>query len=131
MVASVGIRNNNNTHKKHLFKNIGTFSFIISQIYPDDNRFFDRKEIFMERGTMNSKQLDGILNAVSGKLGVTPKELENALKSGKIDKAVRNMPNADRQKLQSVMGNQAQLEKLMQSPQARALYEKLTGKSPQ
>ncbi|MBO5226992.1 MAG: hypothetical protein J6B17_02755 [Ruminococcus sp.] len=85
----------------------------------------------MERGTMNSKQLDGILNAVSGKLGVTPKELENALKSGKIDKAVRNMPNADRQKLQSVMGNQAQLEKLMQSPQARALYEKLTGKSPQ
>ena len=53
------------------------------------------------------------------------------LKSGKIDNAVRNMPKDEKQKLQSVMGNQAQLEKLMQSPQAKALYEKLTGKSPQ
>ena len=85
----------------------------------------------MERSSMNGKQLESILETVSGKLGVTPKELENALKSGKIDNAVRNMPKDEKQKLQSVMGNQAQLEKLMQSPQAKALYEKLTGKSPQ
>ena len=41
------------------------------------------------------------------------------------------MKEDEKQKLQSVMGNQALLEKLMQSPQAKALYEKLTGKSPQ
>lgn len=84
----------------------------------------------MKKSSVNNEQLQSMLKTVSGKLGVTPEELKKALETGKIDGAVKNMGTDERQKLQSVMGNKAKLEKIMQSPQAKALYEKLTGNKP-
>ncbi len=85
----------------------------------------------MDKTPINNDQLQGLLKTVSGKLGIQPDELKQALQSGKLDGAVKNMGTGDKQKLQSIMGNKDKMEKLMQSPQAKALYEKLTGKSPQ
>ena len=55
-------------------------------------------------------------------------QLRSALESGQLQEATRNMRPEDSKKLQSVLGSRAQMEKLMKSPQAKALYEKLTGK---
>ncbi|MGN0631749.1 MAG: hypothetical protein ACI4JN_10520 [Ruminococcus sp.] len=71
-----------------------------------------------------------MLKTLSAKLGMTPEELKETLQTGNLDGAVKNMGAGDKQKLQSVIGNKAKLEKIMQSPQAKALYEKLTGSKP-
>ncbi|MGN0583869.1 MAG: hypothetical protein ACI4JD_00275 [Ruminococcus sp.] len=85
----------------------------------------------MEKSSMNNDQLEKLLKTVSGKLGVPPGELRQALESGKLEGAVKNMGEKEKKKLQSIMGNKTKMEKLMESPQAKALYEKLTGKKPQ
>lgn len=79
----------------------------------------------MERPSMNNEQLRNVLSAVSGKLGVTPDELQQALQSGRLDAAMKNMGKNEQQKLSSIMKNKEQMEKIMNSPQAKALYEKL------
>ena len=68
-----------------------------------------------------------MLKTVSGKMGISPEELQKSLETGKLDSAIKNMGAGDKQKLQSIIGNKAKLEKIMQSPQAKALYKKLTG----
>ncbi|MBQ8687134.1 MAG: hypothetical protein IJ512_01140 [Ruminococcus sp.] len=82
----------------------------------------------MEKSSVNPQQLDGLLKTVGQKLGVSPSDLRHALESGKLDAAVKNMRPEDAKKMQSVLQNPGQMKKIMQSPQAKALYEKLTGK---
>lgn len=82
---------------------------------------------------MNEKQnpqfsgqnLDGLLKAVSQKLGVPADQLRRELESGKFDKALQNMNQSDAQKFRQAVNNPQLVEKLMSTPQAKALYEKL------
>ena len=76
----------------------------------------------MERKNMNPQQVDQLLQAASKKLGVPPEQLRSELESGKYDKVLKNMSQKDSAMLQKVM------EKLISSPQAKALYQKLSGK---
>ncbi len=85
----------------------------------------------MKKQAMNPEQLQGLLKTVSGKLGVSPSELQNALQSGSIDKAVRNMSVSDKARLSSMLKDKNAMEKLMKSPEAQSLYQKLTGNKPQ
>ncbi len=84
----------------------------------------------MEKSSMNPEQLQKLLNTVSGKLGTSPAELQSALKSGSIEKAVKNMNPGDKMRLTSMLKDKKSMERLMQSPEAKALYEKLTGNKP-
>ena len=81
-------------------------------------------------GTMNNpnpQNLNGLLQAVSKKLGVPADQLEQELKAGKFDNAIKNMSTADAAKFQQAVKNPQMIEKLMSTPQAKALYQKLTG----
>lgn len=81
-------------------------------------------------GTMNNpnpQNLNGLLQAVSKKLGVPADQLERELKAGKFDNAIKNMSAADAAKFQQAVKNPQMIEKLMSTPQAKALYQKLTG----
>ena len=78
----------------------------------------------MERKNMNPQQVDQLLQAASKKLGVPPEQL----RSGKYDKVLKNMSQKDSAMLQKVMQNPKMMEKLISSPQAKALYQKLSGK---
>ena len=82
----------------------------------------------MERKNLNPKQVDQLLQAASKKLGVPPEQLKNELESGKYDKVLKNMSQKDSAMLQKVMQNPKMVEKLISSPQAKALYQKLSGK---
>lgn len=82
----------------------------------------------MERKNMNPQQVDQLLQAASKKLGVPPEKLRSELESGKYDKVLKNMSQKDSAMLQKVMQNPKMMEKLISSPQAKALYQKLSGK---
>lgn len=82
----------------------------------------------MERKNMNPQQVDQLLQVASKKLGVPPEQLRSELESGKYDKVLKNMSQKDSAMLQKVMQNPKMMEKLISSPQAKALYQKLSGK---
>lgn len=76
---------------------------------------------------INQNQLDGLLNVVSKKLGMSPQDLKQQLESGKFDKALNGMNPKDAATFQQVMQNPKIIEQLMSAPQAQALYKKIAG----
>lgn len=79
----------------------------------------------MER--INSEKADGLLKVLSKKLNVPPEELKNQLEAGKFDAALNNMSKGDAAKFNQVLKNPQMVEKIISTPQAQALYKKLTG----
>ncbi|WP_298483215.1 hypothetical protein [uncultured Ruminococcus sp.] len=82
----------------------------------------------MDRQKLDPKQVDQLLEAASKKLGVPPQQLKAELESGKYDKILKNMNQKDSAMLQKVLQNPKMVEKLISSPQAKVLYQKLSGK---
>ena len=76
---------------------------------------------------LNEQKMQGLLQVVSQKLGVTPEQLQKELKAGKFDNAIASMNPAEAAKFRQAVQNPQMVEKLMSTPQAKALYEKLTG----
>jgi len=81
----------------------------------------------MNRNSIDPKQLSALLNVVSKKIGVSPEKLKSELESGKFDGALSGMNSTDSAKFQQAVKNPAMIEKLMSTPQAQALYKKLSG----
>ncbi len=75
----------------------------------------------------DSKNLNGLLQVVSKKLGIPPEQLRKELEAGKFDSALRSMNSQEAAKFQAAVQNPQIVDKLMSTPQAKALYEKLTG----
>ncbi len=73
------------------------------------------------------KDLNGLLDVVSKKLGMPSEQLRQELQAGKFDNAMKNMNAADAAKFKQAVNNPQLVEKLMSSPQAKALYQKLSG----
>lgn len=82
----------------------------------------------MDKKNIDPKQLNGLLNAVSKKIGVPPEQLRKELEEGKFDSALAGMNKNDADKFRMAVNNPKMIEKLMSTPQAKALYEKLSGK---
>lgn len=76
---------------------------------------------------MHSERSRELLNVVSKKLGIPAEQLEAELKAGKFDSALAGMQPAEAQKFRQAMQDPALVNKLMSTPQAQALYKKLTG----
>lgn len=76
---------------------------------------------------INNQNLDGLLKAVSGKLGIPADTLRQQLENGKFDAALSGMSPQNAAKFQQVASNPQLIEKFMSAPQAQALYKKLTG----
>ena len=77
----------------------------------------------------NHAQLQAMLQIVSSKLGIPADTLRQELQAGKFDKAIAGMNPQEAFKFKQVLDNPQLLNKMMNSRQAKALYEKLTGKS--
>jgi hypothetical protein len=78
-------------------------------------------------GNIDKNQLQGLLNTVSKKIGVPPEQLRKELEAGKFDSALSAMNQQEAAKFQQAVKNPQIIEKLMSTPQAKALYNKLTG----
>ncbi len=81
----------------------------------------------MERQNFDPKQVDQLLGTAGKKLGIPPQQLRAELESGKYDAVLKNMNQKDSAMLQKVLKNPQLLEKMLSSPQAKALYQKLSG----
>ncbi|MCD7730640.1 MAG: hypothetical protein LUI05_03985 [Oscillospiraceae bacterium] len=75
----------------------------------------------------NKANMNELINIVGKKLGVSPEQLKAELESGKFDSALKNMKPADEAKFNTILNNPKMLEQFMSTPQAKALYQKLTG----
>ena len=81
----------------------------------------------MNSKNIDPKQLSGLLNAVSKKIGVPPEQLRRELEEGKFDSAIAGMNESDAAKFRRAVNDPSIVEKLMSTPQAQALYKKLSG----
>lgn len=81
----------------------------------------------MNKNSFDSNSLNGLLNVVSKKLGVSPEKLKKELEDGKFDSAIAGMSKSDAVKFQQAVNNPKIVEKMMSTPQAKALYKKLSG----
>ena len=73
-------------------------------------------------------KMDGLLEMVGKKLGVSPEQLRSDLESGKLEQAMQNLPKKEAANVQNLLKDQKKVEQLMNTQQAKALYEKLMGK---
>lgn len=71
-------------------------------------------------------KLSGLLNVVSKKIGVPADKLRSELEAGKFDSALSAMSGSDAAKFRQAVNNPQLVEKMMSSPQAKALYKKLS-----
>lgn len=81
----------------------------------------------MNKNNIDPKKLNGLLGVVSKKLGVPPEQLRNELEAGKFDSALSSMNSSDAAKFKQAVSNPKLVEKFMSTPQAQALYKKLSG----
>lgn len=71
---------------------------------------------------MNPQALQALLGIASKKLGTTPEKLQQQLQDGTFEKALGNMPGNDAAKLKQALSNPKTAEKILSSPQAKAIY---------
>ena len=76
---------------------------------------------------IDPKKIAALLNVVSKKIGVPSEKLKKELEEGKFDSALSAMSPNDAAKFQQAVNNPQIVGKMMSSPQAKALYEKLSG----
>ncbi|MBR6101501.1 MAG: hypothetical protein IKP95_03660 [Ruminococcus sp.] len=74
------------------------------------------------------RALAALLKLASAKLGTTPERLEAQLKDGTFGKALGNMPGREAASLKAALSDPKSAEKILSTPQAKALYEKLSKK---
>ena len=75
----------------------------------------------------NQNNMSELINVISKKLGVPAETLSKEFEEGKFDSALKNMRPQDAQTFNQVLKNPQMVEKMMSSPQAQALYKKLSG----
>lgn len=76
---------------------------------------------------MNNQNLnfEAIAAKSNGKL--SQKALENAAKSGNADALVKNLSEKEKEKLNQILSDKSELERLLKSPQAQMLLKMLSG----
>ena len=77
--------------------------------------------------SMDPKAMQALLAVASRKLGTTPDVLKGQLESGVYDRALQGMPQNEAMMLQKALSDPT-AEKILSSPQARAIFKKLQGK---
>ena len=78
-------------------------------------------------GKIDPDKLSGLLNVVSKKIGVPAATLRSELEAGKFDSALSAMSGSDAAKFRQAVNNPQLVETMMSTPQAKALYKKLSG----
>ena len=79
------------------------------------------------KNNIDTKKIASLLNVISKKIGVPPEKLKKELEEGKYDSALSAMSPNDAAKFQQAVNNPLIVEKMISSPQAKAIYEKLSG----
>lgn len=74
----------------------------------------------------NSNNYDKMLEMLSKRIGTDPSNLKAAAQKGSVDSLMRSMKPEDAQKIQNILQNKSELERIMKSEQAQAILKKLS-----
>ena len=77
-------------------------------------------------GSISREQADKLFNMTAGKLGSDSETLRREFQSGNYQRALSSLSKSDAQKLQKALSNPELTAKVLSSPQARAIMEKLS-----
>ncbi len=72
----------------------------------------------------NSNDINNLINTASQRLGTDKETVENATKSGDLQKLLGNMNPEQLKKIQAILNDKQAAEKLLNTPQAKALLKK-------
>jgi hypothetical protein len=81
----------------------------------------------MNLNEINPSKLEALLTIVGKKLGMSPEQLKSEIQQGKFDNALKSMRPQDAAAFNQFINNPAMVEKFLNTPQAQALYNKLSG----
>ena len=76
---------------------------------------------------INNSEINNLLNGLSERLNTTPEQLRDNLEKGNLDSVVSKMSSGQAKRLQKILDNPEQSEKILNSPQAQAIIKKLMG----
>ena len=76
---------------------------------------------------LNNSEINNLLNGLSERLNTTPEQLRANLEKGSLDSVVSKMSSGQAKRLQKILDNPQQSEKILNSPQAQAIIKKLMG----
>ena len=74
---------------------------------------------------MKQNELETMLQILAQRLGTTPEALKESAKNGQLSSLLNQMNPGDVQSLQRVLNDQAEARKILESPQAQALWKQL------
>ena len=74
----------------------------------------------------NNTNYDNMLEMLSKRMGTDPSNLKAAAQKGSVDSLMRSMKPEDAQKIQNILQNKSELERIMKSEQAQAILKKLS-----
>lgn len=83
----------------------------------------------MPDNQLTQQQLYALLQYASRRLDISPAQLAEALAGGQIGDLASRLPPESAARLQSMVGDKARAEQLLNSPQARELLRRLLDKT--
>jgi hypothetical protein len=81
----------------------------------------------MNKNKPTPEQLQALLQYASKKLGTTPEQLAQTVDSDAAKKLASKLSSVDSARFQEVVSDKDKLEKMLSSPQAQQLIERLMG----
>lgn len=75
----------------------------------------------------DSEQMKKMLEQLSEKLGTSQDKIKSAVNNGNYNELISNLDDEKRMKIEQVLSNKEQAQKLLNSKQAQALMRKLMG----
>lgn len=75
----------------------------------------------------NNDELEALLKIAAQRLGTNPDTLKSEAQSGELSKLLGNMSSNDAAKLQQVLSDKDAANRLLSTPQAQMLLQKLMG----
>lgn len=82
----------------------------------------------MNNSNFDEKRTDALFDVVAKKLNMPKDQLKNEFLQGNFNSALKNMNAAESEKLNAALNNPQLVQKLVSSPQMKALYEKFSEK---
>ncbi len=76
---------------------------------------------------LNNSEINNLLNGLSQRLNTSPEQLKENLQNGNLNSVVNKMNSSQAKKLQKILDDPKQSEKILNSPQAQAIIKKLMG----
>lgn len=74
----------------------------------------------------NNANYDKMLEMLSKRIGTDPNKLRSVAQSGSVEELMRSMNPNDAMKIQNLLQNKTELERLMKTEQAQAILKKLS-----